>query len=455
MSIEPKTLQYYKHTFSIYYDGWDIPDDIENLALGEGIDIDNLMIPDTIECLLLMDGFDKEIKEGFIPDTVNELFILDIKHPLSIGSISKSILWLEFGDGYNHSITKGIIPNSVECLYLRNIKKELSNDSIPNSIEKLYLYDGFNQNLSFLSSPSSSSSSLKNLYVYNIGDNILDIGSIPNTIKLLYFGDGFNQTILPNLIPSNVNSLYLRDIKKPLIKNSIPPTITSLYLNEGFNQPITTEILSSCRNLKNLYMYNIKQPLFLNEDHSINNNSNNSNNDNINNNLSIESIHLMPGFNQILKNGILLKFGFKNLYIYDIKQPLIKDESIIPNNVIDYDINLLHIGGNYKFKLTKGIIPCNNLNKISNLYIGNLNEPLIPNESIPNNVESLHLGGGYQFKITSDLIPPSVKNLYLYDINEPITNQSIPQTLKTIFISSQYEHPISDLISPNYEIKKI
>ncbi|KAM9971609.1 hypothetical protein ACTFIW_011591 [Dictyostelium discoideum] len=451
MSIEPKTFQYYKHTFSIYYDGWEIPDDIENLALEEGINIDNLIIPDTVECLLLMDGFDKEIKEGFIPDTINELFILDIKQPLSIGSIGESILWLEFGDGYNHPITKGIIPNSVECLYLRNIKKELSNDSIPNSIEKLYLYDGFNQNLSFLTS-SSSTSSLKNLYIYNIGKNILNIGSIPNTIKLLYFGDGFNETILPNLIPPNVNTLYLRDIKKALIKNSLPPTITSLYLNEGFNQPITTKILSSCKNLKNLYMYDIKQPLFLNDDDD-------DDDDGDNFNLSIESIHLMPGFNQILKNGDLLKFGFKNLYIYDINQPLIPNESIIPNdnnnNNNNYNINLLHISGNYKFKLIKGIIPSNSNTKISNLYIGNLNEPLIPNESIPNNVESLHFGSGYQFKITSDLIPPSVLNLYLYDIDEPITNESIPKTLKTIYISSQYEHPINSLISKNYEIKKI
>ncbi|KAN0026097.1 hypothetical protein ACTFIV_007077 [Dictyostelium citrinum] len=110
--------------------------EITSIAFGPNtIDIKTFSIPPNIKNVILLDGFNQEIPQGYFPTTVTTIIIHNIVKPLSIGSLS-NIKNIYLKDGFNHPLGSGIIPTSIQKLYLsQNFNSKLfSSSSIPDSI---------------------------------------------------------------------------------------------------------------------------------------------------------------------------------------------------------------------------------------------------------------------------------------------------------------------------------
>ncbi|KAK5579713.1 hypothetical protein RB653_009399 [Dictyostelium firmibasis] len=193
-----KYVKYKNSKFYLQLEDQPIPSGVNQLRIAFGnnsCDLSKFNFDSTM-AVMLLDGFDQTIEPKTFPDTVQGLYIYDIKKPLVVGSIPESIKSVVLNEGFSQDLTPGLIPKGVEILHLYNIKKPLI------------------------------------------------VGSIPSSVKNVILCDGFDHFLSPGIIPEGVERLFLYDIKKPLMSGSIPKTVKNITVFDGFKQSLESCDLS-------------------------------------------------------------------------------------------------------------------------------------------------------------------------------------------------------------------
>ncbi|KAN0008923.1 hypothetical protein ACTFIU_010205 [Dictyostelium citrinum] len=337
----------YDQTIFFNYDGIKIDDNIENLAFSENILELPKEIPKNIVHLWLMNGFKKDIKVGYIPDTVKFLSIWNIDKDIEL-SIPPTIECLYLGKGFEKKLSYKLIPSTINQLQLGKLSSELDESSIPLGIREVMFSDGFNKQIKKDILPST----VTTLNICDIKLPLLPNGeSIPNTIKQLWFCDSFNHPLLKGNIPTTIEELYLCDIKQPLSTDSIPNCDTiELHLCDNFSQPLSPGIIPN--SIKNLNIYNINSNLEVGSIPSPVN--------------GLESLVFHDGFSKPLtKDTIPSNVHIKYLIIHDIATKL--EIGSIPN---DGTISELHLCSGFSQQISSLIIPIATLDQ---LYINDIN----------------------------------------------------------------------------------
>ncbi|KAM9949527.1 hypothetical protein ACTFIT_010740 [Dictyostelium discoideum] len=86
--------------------------------------------------------------DSIIPNGTVRVAIAPSVKTIKIGSIPTSVQYLILLDGFNVELTEGMLPQSIKSLLVGAIKKPLLKGSIPNGVLCLFLLDGFNQAIS-------------------------------------------------------------------------------------------------------------------------------------------------------------------------------------------------------------------------------------------------------------------------------------------------------------------
>ncbi|EAL67495.1 hypothetical protein DDB_G0279877 [Dictyostelium discoideum AX4] len=88
--------------------------------------------------------------DSIVPNGSGFVAIAPSVKTIKVGSIPKSVEYLLLLDGFNVELTEGMLPQSIKSLLVGAIKKPLLKGSIPNGVLNLFLLDGFNQEISEL-----------------------------------------------------------------------------------------------------------------------------------------------------------------------------------------------------------------------------------------------------------------------------------------------------------------
>ncbi|KAM9983132.1 hypothetical protein ACTFIZ_005731 [Dictyostelium cf. discoideum] len=86
--------------------------------------------------------------DSIIPNDEIRVAIAPSVKTIKIGSIPTSVQYLILLDGFNVQLTEGMLPQSISHLLVGAIKKPLLKGSIPNNVKCLFFLDGFNQAIS-------------------------------------------------------------------------------------------------------------------------------------------------------------------------------------------------------------------------------------------------------------------------------------------------------------------
>ncbi|KAM9983127.1 hypothetical protein ACTFIZ_005724 [Dictyostelium cf. discoideum] len=86
--------------------------------------------------------------DSIVPNGTTCVAIAPSVKTIKIGSIPTSVQYLILLDGFNVQLTEGMLPQSISHLLVGAIKKPLLKGSIPNNVYSLFLLDGFNQEIS-------------------------------------------------------------------------------------------------------------------------------------------------------------------------------------------------------------------------------------------------------------------------------------------------------------------
>ncbi|EAL67502.1 hypothetical protein DDB_G0279891 [Dictyostelium discoideum AX4] len=103
--------------YFIYKNDSIIPNGTIHVAIGPSVKTIKIgSIPTSVQNLLLLDGFNVQLTEGMLPQSIRFLFVGAIKKPLLKSSIPNGVIALSLLDGFNQEITE--IPQSVKELFL-------------------------------------------------------------------------------------------------------------------------------------------------------------------------------------------------------------------------------------------------------------------------------------------------------------------------------------------------
>ncbi|KAM9963580.1 hypothetical protein ACTFIW_006813 [Dictyostelium discoideum] len=103
--------------YFIYKDDSIIPNGTTHVAIAPSVKTIKVgSIPTSVQSLILLDGFNVQLTEGMLPQSIISLLVGAIKKPLLKGSIPSSVIGLFLLDGFNQEITE--IPQSVKELLL-------------------------------------------------------------------------------------------------------------------------------------------------------------------------------------------------------------------------------------------------------------------------------------------------------------------------------------------------
>ncbi|KAM9983131.1 hypothetical protein ACTFIZ_005730 [Dictyostelium cf. discoideum] len=91
--------------------------------------------------------------DSIIPNGTTRVVIPPSVKTIKIGSIPTSVRYLILLDGFNVQLTEGMLPQSIRYLLVGAIKKPLLKGSVPNGVQHLFLLDGFNQEISEIPRP--------------------------------------------------------------------------------------------------------------------------------------------------------------------------------------------------------------------------------------------------------------------------------------------------------------
>ncbi|KAN0022520.1 hypothetical protein ACTFIU_004714 [Dictyostelium citrinum] len=84
--------------------------------------------------------------DSIIPIGARHVAIAPSVKTIEMNSIPKSVQFLMLLDGFDVQLTEGMLPNSINTLLIGNIKKPLIK-AIPSSVRNLILFGGFNQEI--------------------------------------------------------------------------------------------------------------------------------------------------------------------------------------------------------------------------------------------------------------------------------------------------------------------
>ena len=385
----PKYLQTLKFgdKFNIEINKDDIPNSVTTLIFGNDFN-ENINLPNSIINLTFGYNFNKEIK-GKLPNFVKKLILgYEFKQFVDIGDIPDSVTHLVF--------------NGPVHLSQRNF---IDTGALPNNIIDLTLreYDSVYKTI-----PSSvrylTINSLKitkpipNFITHlTFGNNFnspLELGSIPDSVTHLTFGNNFNKKISIGVLPESITHLtFGKRYKCPLEIGVIPESVTHLTFGDNFNSEIYKGILPI--NLTHLVLGK-----------------------SYNRNLSMGSLPF---------GMVYIKFG-KKYYgpkLYD---------GIIPETVTE-----LEFGKNIK-SIGEGVIPSPPLAGRLLALVGHL----VPPRVIPNSVVKLTV-----YSLKDIVIPTSVTSLTILNNNEILKIGSIPNSIKELSFSDNFNKPIYKGVIPD------
>ncbi|KAM9959928.1 hypothetical protein ACTFIW_007160 [Dictyostelium discoideum] len=223
-------------------------------------------------------GEDKELIEKAIP----LIFIREFNQEISFfkGKDGKTLLPdmrdLYLMDGFNKQLSRDSFSNNYEKLYLYNIGEQvLEIDSIvDNRRGSLYLMEGFNQPIVFTvgSIPNSinqvhftdgfNQPIFKDLIPNGVSVSLYNIGTFPDSIKYFRFSNKYCSPLPKGMIPEGVEKLELSD-KNVNIPLSIPSTVKELTLSHGFNHPLVKGIIPC--GVEKMSIYSIGEDALLEE----------------------------------------------------------------------------------------------------------------------------------------------------------------------------------------------
>ncbi|KAN0000451.1 hypothetical protein ACTFIZ_000908 [Dictyostelium cf. discoideum] len=284
----------------------------------------------------------------------------------------------------------------------------------------LYLMDGFNKRLS----RDSFSKNYENLYLYNIGEQVLEIDSIvDNRRGSLYLMEGFNQPIIKGMITEKVEKIFIGnivDINKVFTVGSIPNSIQEVHFTDGFNQPIFKDLIP---NGIRVNLYNIGENSLLPESIP----------------KTTSQLNFKDGFNQVLSPG-LITAGVRNLNFHNIG-PNALVEGSIPNQI---EINSIQFHNGFNQPISKGLIS----SSVKIVYFNAVGPLSLTVGSIPSTVNDVHFWDDFNLPLTPGIIEDGVKYVETNTKEMVLRVGSIPCSVKTLCLRN-IMNPIEPGIIPN------
>ncbi|KAN0041452.1 hypothetical protein ACTFIV_003993 [Dictyostelium citrinum] len=307
-------------------------------------------------------------------------------------------------------------------------KRKDGNETLLTDMRELYLMDGFNKPIH----RNTFSERYNSLYLYNIGEQVLEMNSLPtNSFGELFLMDGFNQSIIKGMINQSLSKLHIGnigggDINKIFNAHSIPNTISEIIFEDGFNQPIFKDLIPKGIEV---HLHNIGDKALLPESIP----------------KETKILMLKDGFNQTLTKG-LIPVGIKSLYLYNIGPNVFVEGSEIPN-----ELHSIFFCNGYNQPILKGMIP----DKVSNVYFRTVGPLTLVEGSIPSTVKQVYFWNDFNIPLTKGIIeegvewletntqtfvlqvgsiPSSVKTLYLREIKSEISPGVIPNTVENVHL---------------------
>ncbi|KAN0050583.1 hypothetical protein ACTA71_003718 [Dictyostelium dimigraforme] len=317
--------------------------------------------------------------------------------PNSITSIDLGINFMNGGK----ILKVGSLPNSIKILDLGYYNLELLENVIPDSVTYLKVY---HPNKCQLLLPKNSIKSLLLRYNSMKPDNGLSINV--------------------NSIPPSVTKLDLETGVFPIDPNSIPSSVTNLQFKENFNIPITKSLLQSCKDsLKTIKIPNSSNLII--------------ENDSLNQCSNLKSLEFYEKVN----------LGYFN------RNEVGWNKSNLPLNFFPISLTSLSLGNGFNQLLEPGLLP----KSLLYLYLGtSFNKPLLLNSLpsglivlkfdqdsrfnhsigvgiLPSTLITLEFGSGFSFKIIDpNILPKSLLYLVLPSEKFSISKSAIPKSIKDL-----------------------
>ncbi|KAF2078340.1 hypothetical protein CYY_000324 [Polysphondylium violaceum] len=198
-------------------------------------------------------GFERKLKVGDIPLSVEQITFSKYQHSLEKGVLPFNLKELQFMF-INQPLAMYSLPESIQTLSLGNFNLDLSPNSLPNSITSLEM-NRFNQELTANSLPRQ----LNKLFMFKYNKALLS-NILPTCIQHLEL-NSFNQALQPFVLPSGLTRLVMDGFSQPL-SCSLPNSLAYLSL-ANFNQPLKSNQLPV--SLKTLILSSYNQPILSND----------------------------------------------------------------------------------------------------------------------------------------------------------------------------------------------
>ncbi|KAM9962562.1 hypothetical protein ACTFIR_005471 [Dictyostelium discoideum] len=367
--------------------------------------------------------------------------------PLVSSSIFSNLTILEFNSIFNQEIGVNILPMSLRKLKFGTyFNKELNENVLPKFLKVIIFGHSFNQSIKHL----------------------------PNSIEEIKFSanSSFKHEIGPNELPQSLKKLTLpRDYNMCLIKSgtTLPNKLEKLKITNLITQPFDCFNDWRMKHLQ-LKVYNKNGNLSTNQVLSNLLKLNDSNIDIISmippsvTNLTIfyNSFHgpfqappqqlLSSQFSSLNLNATTPIFLFYWIFEKSSKLFLNKFQSIksIKVNIIESDYKLdyhsqsclknlikLDLGEFFYKSYTKPVKDFKVFTNLKCLRIGNYNSTITSN-TLPQQLELLELGLEFKQPIHKKWLPISIKYIIILNDETPISINSLPNSLESIWISNKH-----------------
>jgi hypothetical protein len=290
---------------------------------------------------------------------------------------------------------------------------------------------------------------------YNFSINVINVKTplelaYLNTynIKSIIIDDAYMHKYFDNLLPSNVEVLYLfNHIHEQII---LPSSLKVLYL-ELFKMPkatktidigILNENIESPNYTNNIIMPNTLEELLITTNNPIN---------------------ILP--TSLLKLTISGKFNYKlnNILpqtLQELDLSASKFNYNIEKNTLPSSLKKLYMPLDYRCKINE--LPAsliifhtgnNSIEKIlpPSLQELNLNNNIILQENdLPPNLKKIKLGDNYDKRIKRNILPESLEELtFGYSFNQPLDEHILPKNIKKLIFGYEFNHFIKRNVLPN------
>ncbi|KAK5576296.1 hypothetical protein RB653_007437 [Dictyostelium firmibasis] len=228
---------------------------IRYLYLNEEYDLFyNKMIPPSVTSIHFGWYFEGEINKGMIGDNVTSLSFSGpfFNEELSDIWLPKYLIHLKLDIGFQRDIKKGQLPNTLESLLLHpDYKGIIMPGSIPESVTTLRFKFNSHLNRDSISTkkiPISTTS----LELDDDFNQPIRVGDIPQNVTNLSFGKSFSSAIGPNSLPKSTRVLSLGKFKDSVDHNILQENLISIDFGEYFNRPLFSNMFSFSKSINTI-----------------------------------------------------------------------------------------------------------------------------------------------------------------------------------------------------------